>query len=114
MFRLGGRSSLSTSSVQSRERQEGSRKAGAYIIYEPAGPFYVDRSSSNIQRRLSSHLKGTGSRNVKLARKISEVRRSLTFTYVVLPKECQCEVEGILNCTTGNGEGRQHASGRSV
>jgi hypothetical protein len=56
------------------------RKSGAYIIYEPAGAFYVGRSGSDIRRWLSAHWTGTGSRNVKLARKIKEIAATLTFT----------------------------------
>jgi predicted GIY-YIG superfamily endonuclease len=71
-------------------------KPGVYIIYEPAGPFYVGRSGSNIRRRLLAHLNGTGNQNVKLATKIREVRMTLTFTYAVLPKANQAEVEAVL------------------
>src|SRR6476646_3502102 len=74
-------------------------KPGVYIIYEPAGPFYVGRSGRNIRRRLLAHLNGTGNQNVKLARKIIEVGRTLTFTYAVLPKANQSEVEAVLIAT---------------
>ena len=63
------------------------RQSGIYVIYEPAGPFYVGRSGSDIRRRLLAHLSGTGNRNVKIARKIIEVRDALTFTYALLPRE---------------------------
>ena len=76
-------------------------KAGVYIIYEPAGPFYVGRSSCNIRRRLLAHLNSTGNQNVKLARNIKEVRPTLTFTYAVLPKANQSEVEGVLIASLG-------------
>lgn len=76
-------------------------KAGIYIIFEPGGPIYVGRSSSNIRRRLIAHLNNTGSQNVRLARKIKEVRHTLTFTYTVLPKANVAEIEGVLIASLG-------------
>lgn len=76
-------------------------ESGVYIIYEPIGPLYVGRSGSNIQRRLRAHLDGTGNKNVKLARKIEEVAMTLTFTYALIPKECQHEVESVLIADLG-------------
>ena len=77
------------------------KESGVYIIYEPAGAFYVGRSGSDIRRRLLAHLAGTGSRNVKLARKIKEVAASLTFAYALIPKTNQREVESFLIASLG-------------
>jgi hypothetical protein len=74
-------------------------RAGIYIIYEPAGAFYVGRSRCNIRRRMLAHLNGSGNQNIKLARKIIEKR--LTFTYAVLPKTGVAEIEGVLIATLG-------------
>jgi predicted GIY-YIG superfamily endonuclease len=70
--------------------------SGVYIIYEPTGPFYVGRSGSNIQQRLRNHFNGKGNKNVKLAMKIKEFRETLTFTYALISKDSQKEVEGVL------------------
>src|SRR6059058_1830837 len=56
-----------TSSVNRDNVIAAPEKAGVHIIYEPAGPFYVGRSSCNIRRRLLAHLNSTGNQNVKLA-----------------------------------------------
>jgi hypothetical protein len=72
------------------------KESGVYIIYEPSGPFYVGRSGSNIRARLNAHLTGHGNANVKLARKLREVAPTLTFTYFLVPKESQREVESAL------------------
>jgi len=77
------------------------RKSGVYIIYEPAGAFFVGRSGSDIRRRLSAHWTGTGSRNVKLARKIKEVAATLTLTYGLIPRANQREVESFLIAALG-------------
>src|SRR6266496_5533331 len=77
------------------------RESGVYIICEPAGAFYVGRSGSDIRRRLFAHLTGSGSRNIKLARKIKEVAASLTFTYALIPKSNQREVESFLIAALG-------------
>lgn len=76
-------------------------EAGIYIIYEPTGAFYVGRSSCNIRRRLLAHWNGRGNHNVKLARRMSEVRQSLTFTYSVIPKSNVAEIEGVLIAALG-------------
>src|SRR6478609_9992846 len=77
------------------------QKSGVYIICEPGGPFYVGRSGKDIRRRLAAHLSGDGNQNVKLARKIKEVAASLTFTYALLPKATQREVESYLIAALG-------------
>lgn len=77
------------------------RASGVYIIYEPAGAFYVGRSGVDIRRRLLAHLTGTGSGNVKLALKIKEVGASLTFTYALIPRANQREVESYLIAALG-------------
>jgi predicted GIY-YIG superfamily endonuclease len=77
------------------------RESGVYIIFEPAGAFYVGRSGVDIRRRLFAHLTGTGSQNVKLARKINEVAASLTFTYALIPRVNQREVESYLIAALG-------------
>jgi hypothetical protein len=70
--------------------------SGVYIIYEPAGPFYVGCSGRDIQRRLLAHLNGTGNANVKLALKIRGGAPTLTFTYALIPHANHREVESVL------------------
>ncbi len=71
-------------------------RSGVYILYEPAGPFYVGRSSVNMRARLRAHCGGYGSRNVRLAMRIRQVAHSMTFTYVQLQPGCEREVEAVL------------------
>ena len=70
-------------------------KPGIYIIYDLAGPIYVGRSGSNIRRRLQTHHRGSGNRNVAMAMRIG-AGSSLTFRYCLLPKSEARQVEGIL------------------
>lgn len=71
-------------------------RPGIYILYEPAGPFYVGRSSVNMRARLRAHFGGYGNKNVRLAMRIRQVARSITFTYVQLQPGCEREVESVL------------------
>ena len=59
---------------------------GIYIVYKNGNAFYVGRSRVNIQRRLKSHLKGTGSRKIA-----TELRTSLQFEYCNLASFEQAE-----------------------
>jgi hypothetical protein len=75
-------------------------QSGVYIIYDLAGPIYAGRSSVNIRRRLQSHLNGTGSRNVAMARRVGAAS-SLSFIYCCLPASIQAEVESVLIAALG-------------
>ena len=59
---------------------------GVYIVYKNGVPFYVGRSRVDIQGRLRSHLKGTGSRKIA-----SEPRNLLQFEYCNLASLEQAE-----------------------
>jgi hypothetical protein len=72
------------------------KQSGVYILYEPTGPFYVGRSGKDIQARLLAHLDVRGNRNVKIALRIKEVAQTLTFTYAILPRAAQSEMESVL------------------
>lgn len=100
IFRLG-MSPLQLPAFNEQNIKNVPAQSGVYIIYEPIGPLYVGRSGCNIQRRLRAHLNGTGNKNLKLARKIQEVAQTLTFTYALVPKECQHEVESVLIADLG-------------
>src|SRR6266446_11007454 len=78
------------------------RRSGVYVIYDLAGPIYVGRSRVDIQRRLQSHLNGTGNRNIRLARRMGS--SSLSFSYCCLPAAKQTEVESILIAALGVGK----------
>ena len=79
------------------------RQSGVYIIYDLAGPIYAGRSRVDIHRRLESHLKGTGNRNVAMACRVGAAS-SLTFTYCCLPAAIQADVESILIAALGVGK----------
>jgi hypothetical protein len=73
---------------------------GKWTVPEPRSPsrgrFHGFRPSAD-----PMHLTGTGSQNVKLARKIKEVAASLTFTYALIPRTNQREVESFLIASLG-------------
>jgi len=60
--------------------------SGIYVIYKTGSPFYVGRSRVDIQRRLKSHLKATGSRKIA-----SEPKNSLKFEYCQMGSAEQAE-----------------------
>ena len=74
--------------------------SGVYVIYDLAGPIYAGRSSTDIQRRLHSHLVGSGNKNLALARGVGAAT-SLMFTYCVLPCSSQADVERLLIAALG-------------
>jgi GIY-YIG catalytic domain len=76
------------------------REPGVYIIFDLAGPIYVGRSSRDMRRRLQSHLKGTGNKNIALARRVGAAE-SLTFSYCPLPATATREVEAHLIAEMG-------------
>jgi hypothetical protein len=71
------------------------KSAGVYIIYDLAGPIYVGRSASNIQRRLKTHLAGRGNRNIAHAISVGAAS-SLSFTYYCMLSSLQGDAEAIL------------------
>ncbi len=77
------------------------RTSGVYVIYDLAGPIYAGRSRVDIQRRLHSHLIGSGNRNIALATRIRDARSSLTFIYCCLPPGEQADVERLLIAALG-------------
>ncbi len=70
-------------------------RPGIYIIYDVFGPIYVGRSGRSIQRRLWSHFKGRGNKNIAIAM-ASDARYSLTFSYWLLSVREAKRIEGIL------------------
>lgn len=74
--------------------------SGIYVIFDIAGPIYAGRSRVDIQRRLRSHLDGSGNKNLALAMRIG-ASRSLTFTYCCLPATDQADVERLLIAALG-------------
>lgn len=76
------------------------RTSGVYIIYDLSGPIYAGRSRTDMQRRLHSHLVGSGNRNIALAMRLGAAQ-SLTFTYCCLPKGEQADIERLLIAALG-------------
>jgi hypothetical protein len=76
------------------------RSSGVYIIFDLAGPMYVGRSRVDIRRRLQGYLDGTRNRNIALARRVG-AGASLSFSYCLLPRTVQGEIESLLIAALG-------------
>jgi hypothetical protein len=71
------------------------RRPGIYVVYDLAGPIYIGKSSTDVRGRLAAHLRGTGSRVLRWARRVG-AGASLTFRYALLPPGSEHGAEAAL------------------
>jgi hypothetical protein len=76
------------------------RASGVYVVSDLSGPIHVGRSRVDIRRRLLTHLRGKGNRNIAFGRRVGAAA-SLDFTYCCLRPEEQADVERILIASFG-------------